>query len=233
MRLPQLLVANVNPRVAIVDYGLGNLFSVRYACAQSGMEGFITSSRQEILEADGVILPGVGAFGDAMAALTALDLVSPLKDVAASGKPLVGICLGMQLMMSESHEFGFHEGLDLIKGTVVRLDEGQHEGQAVKVPHIGWNQIQPAAAWTGSPLATLRAGTFMYFVHSYHVKPADPSCVLSVTPYGGSEMCSSLTRGNIFACQFHPERSGPAGLRVYGSLAAQLNSSLEEHWTRK
>jgi glutamine amidotransferase len=223
------------PRAAIVDYGLGNLFSVRYACAHAGIEGFITSSSQDIVDAAAVILPGVGAFKDAMTALRDLDLVSPLRDVAASGKPLFGVCLGMQLLMTESHEFGCHRGLDLLSGSVVRLTEGQHNGRPLKVPHIGWSPIHPLSdsTWDGSPLATLQAGTFMYFVHSYHVVPVERACQLSVTRYGDIDMCSSLQRENIFACQFHPERSGPAGLRMYQNLASRLRSSLEDSWTRE
>src|SRR3990172_8761912 len=128
-------------QVAIVDYGIGNLFSVKHACEQAGIHASVTHSCSEILQASAVILPGVGAFGDAMETLGKLDLVSVLRDIAASGKPLVGICLGMQLLMTESHEFGWHRGLGIIEGEVVRLEEAVHGDRVLKVPHVGWNRI--------------------------------------------------------------------------------------------
>lgn len=204
------------PNVVIVDYGMGNLFSIKNAFRVSGLETEITSSGKEILAADGVILPGVGAFGKAMATLRDLNLVDVLQKVAQSGKPLLGICLGMQLLMSESSEFGQHEGLGIFSGTVARLDEGQE--RTFKVPHIGWNAIYPGEAtktWSGSSLEGLSDGDFMYFVHSYCVKPSDPKIILSRTKYEGVEFCSSLEYENIFACQFHPEKSAAKGLRIY------------------
>lgn len=225
------------PRIAIVDYGTGNLFSVRCACEQAGMDAAVTSDKDAIVSADAVILPGVGAFKDAMTSLHSLDLVMPLKEFAASGKPLFGVCLGLQLLMTESEEFGSHRGLDLVPGRVIRLREGVHDGRRLKVPHVGWSRIDrpnrasggsPPAAWMDTPLEDVPPGTHFYFVHSYYVEPADPSWVASVTPYGDLEFCSSLRRDNIFACQFHPERSGPAGLGIYRRLPARLSSSVEE-----
>ncbi|MGE3189712.1 MAG: imidazole glycerol phosphate synthase subunit HisH [Vicinamibacterales bacterium] len=218
-------------RVAIVDYGLVNLFSVQAACGAAGMEGFVTSDRAAIAAADAVVLPGMGAFGDAMDALRRLDLVAPILDVAAAGTPLFGVCLGLQLLMTESFEFGRHRGLGLIEGTVEPLREGVEDGRRLKVPHIGWNQLQPpgdVAAWAGSPLGALPAGAYMYFVHSFYVTPVDPACVLSVTRYGETRFCSSLRSGNIFACQFHPERSGPAGLSLYRWLSSALGAAGDE-----
>jgi glutamine amidotransferase len=231
--------------IAIVDYGLGNLFSVRQACARAGMAAWVTSEKDEILESDAVILPGVGAFGDAMAALRALDLVEPLREHARSGKPLFGICLGMQLLMSVSYEYGEHRGLGIIDGAVPRFDRpmgprragDQGGGRVLKVPHVGWNRVfrgqaQPVAMdrsgrgdpWRESPLAGLREGVYMYFVHSYYVRPEEPQVVSAVSRYGDFEFCSALRRGNVFACQFHPERSGPEGLRIYENLASCLSS---------
>lgn len=226
--------------VAIVDYGLGNLFSVRQACAAVGLAPQVTSDRDEIVRAGAVILPGVGAYGDAMAALRRLDLVECIRDLAQSGKPLFGICLGMQLLMSESHEFGRHPGLDVIPGDVVRfagpVDETAGVPRALKVPQVGWNSIvrapESAAAgaagaadpWSGTPLAGLRDGEFVYFVHSYHVRPQASSVVVSTSRYGNIEFCSSLRVGNVFACQFHPERSGPAGLAIYRNFASLVST---------
>lgn len=217
------------PNVAILDYGLGNLFSVKHACRHAGINATITSAAQEIAEADAVIMPGMGAFGDAMESLRRLDLISPLKDVVESGKPLIGICLGMQLVMKESYEFGTHEGLGFISGSVVAFDAPVENSTRLKVPQIQWNNIRKVSEngndpWAGSLLEGLRDGEHMYFVHSFYVKPENPSIVLSTSRYGQIEFCSSLSYKNIFACQFHPERSGPEGLKVYRNLATSLKN---------
>lgn len=211
-----------SPKVAIVDYRLGNLFSVKQACEQAGMEGTITSEAKEILSSDGVILPGVGAFADAMATLSHLGLVKALKEYAASGRPLVGVCLGMQLLMEESHEFGLHQGLGLIRGDVVKLEVSQQGARRLKVPQIGWNRIfHPSSTgdWSNSPLAGLNSGEYMYFVHSFYVRPKNRSALFSATSYGPVSFCSGLRQGNIVAFQFHPERSGPMGLKIYRNIA--------------
>lgn len=219
-------------RVAIVDHGLGNLFSVAHACRAVGLSAAITADRGEIERADAVILPGVGAFGDAMATLRRLDLVSPLRDLVAAGRPLVGICLGVQLLMSESCEFGRHEGLGVVPGRVVRLANPREGGRALKVPQVGWNRIaRPDGSlpdhWAGTLLDGVRDGEFMYFVHSFVVVPEDASVVLSTTAYGDVEFCSSVSSGSIFACQFHPERSGRRGLDIYGNLRRRLETRAE------
>ena len=214
-------------RVAIVDYGMGNLFSVQRACEQVGLQAAITASPDEVFAADAAILPGVGAFGDAMAELTRLGLADAVKTLVAAGKPFMGICLGMQLVMTESVEFGRHKGLGLVEGDVVRFESPRRGTQVLKVPEVGWNRIAPApgVSWDGSCLEGLPDGAFMYFVHSFYAKPADPSVVLSVSRYGHLEFCSSLRRGNLFACQFHPERSGPQGLHIYRAFAAHVHRS--------
>lgn len=212
--------------VAIVDYGLGNIFSIQHACRHAGMEATITALPGELLAADVVILPGVGAFGDAMTQLRQRDLVQVLHDVAAAGTLLVGICLGMQLFMTESEEFGAHKGLGLIEGPVLRFTTPRIGDRMLKVPQVGWNQIHAPADgmaqrdWSASPLCDVPDGTFMYFVHSYYTKPTASTIVLATTRYGDIEFCSSLQLGNIFASQFHPERSGPDGLHIYRTLAS-------------
>ncbi len=210
-------------RAAIVDYALGNLYSVAHACHQVGMAPLITNDRTAIAAADLIFLPGVGAFGDAMANLRRLDLVSPLKDLAAAGRPLVGICLGMQLMLSQSHEFGLHQGLELVAGEVVRFQDPLGPHGPLKVPQVGWNRIHrptaPGDPWAGTPLAVVAEGQYMYFVHSFYTKPRDPGVILAQTRYGEVEFCSALRQGNIFAFQFHPERSATAGLAIYAELA--------------
>lgn len=215
--------------IAIVDYGLGNLFSVKHACSYVGMETIITSNRQEIMQADVVILPGVGAFGDAMQTLIRLDLVSPLKDIANSGKYLIGICLGMQLMMTESYEFGHHKGLGIIEGSVIRFKKPKGSFGKLKVPHIGWNSIYKPNRWIGNsindncwedtPVAGSNDGEFMYFIHSFYAVPEKNEMILSISKYGDIEFCSSLKYKNVFAFQFHPERSGPSGLLIYHNIA--------------
>lgn len=216
----------MSSQVAIVDYGMGNLFSVQRACEYVGLSAVITSSKEVVRSAPAVILPGVGAFGDAMEALQRLDLVGPLRDLAGAGTLLVGICLGMQLLMDESQEFGRHAGLGIIPGDVVRLEGATEQDRAIKVPQVGWNRVLRAGdawAWEASLLDRLPDGVGMYFVHSFYVRPADPSVVVSVTRYGATTFCSSLQRNNVFACQYHPERSGPQGLQVYRNLAMRIS----------
>ena len=212
--------------VAIVDYHLGNLFSVKMACAAAGLDAEITSERQAILAADAIILPGVGAYGDAMTTLVQLDLVSVLRDVAASGTPILGVCLGMQLLLSESEEFGANRGLGIIDGVVSRLDGRGPEGGRLKVPNVGWSRVQPpgqAVTWSGTPLELVAPGTFV-------ARPVDDRVVMSITEFGAGSFCSSLRKGNVFACQFHPERSGPDGLRLYRSFAAQVAAHYSERF---
>lgn len=222
-----------NKKVAIVDYGMGNLFSVKHACECVGLNAKVTSSKEEILSADLVILPGVGAFGDAMEALRNLDLVNTLKVVHESSKPIVGICLGMQLLMSEGHEFGRHKGLGIIKGQVVPFDNPIDDSQkSLKVPQVGWNHIystknnHTADVWKNSILEGINNNEFMYFVHSFYVKPENSEVILSKSNYGGIEFCSTLQYENISACQFHPERSGQQGLKIYTNFISLLKKSI-------
>lgn len=212
---------SASPNVAIVDYGMGNLFSVKHACAHVGLDATVTSSRNGIEAADAVIIPGVGAFGDAMRNLAELGLVEPIRELGRDGMPIIGICLGMQLLMDESEEFGRHAGLGLVPGRVESFGAPVEDGRRLKVPQVGWNRIHPAEGRTfdGTPLAGLPDGEYLYFVHSYVVRPGGAAVGLSVTRYGDVEFCSSLIAGNLFACQFHPERSGPAGLAIYGNIA--------------
>lgn len=229
------IAPKIAPKIAIVDYGLGNLFSIGQACKHEGMEVAITGDVNEMLAADAVLLPGVGAFANAMAALEKHDLVRPLKDMAGEGKPLIGICLGLQLLMSESHEFGTHQGLDLIKGTVERLpadvkvDESSSKTR-LKVPQVEWNRIRrpSGVSWEESFLDGINDGDYMYFVHSYSVVPKDPKVIFSLSNFGDYQFCSSVRQGNIFACQFHPERSASHGLRIYRNIARMLS---EDGWS--
>ncbi len=221
-------------QVAIVNFGLGNLFSVQRACERVGLHATITSSKQDVLSADAVLLPGVGAFGEAINNLRRADLVEPLRDISQAGLPLIGICLGQQLLMSESEEFGSHRGLDLIQGPVVRFRQPlASRGEILKVPQVGWNRIcRPGGpdtnAWHGSPLCALDDGAYMYFVHSYYVKPVDPGVQLSMTKYGDIEFCSSVRIRNTCAFQFHPEKSGGDGLEIYRGIVSFIASCQTE-----
>ncbi len=210
-----------NPiHVAIVEFGLGNLFSVKAACEHAGMIAEVTADPVAMAGADAVILPGVGAFGDAMSELRRRDLVAPIRDLAAQKKPLVGICLGLQLFMSEGLEFGRHDGLNLIEGDVIRFDKPKGAYGDLKVPQVGWNRVNrpDELRWENTPLARQSSGVYQYFVHSFYARPTDPSVVCATTTYGDVTYCSSIQRENIFACQFHPERSGKDGLAMYQEM---------------
>ena len=206
-------------KIIIIDYQLGNLFSVKQACDTMGLFTKISSEKQDILNADALILPGVGAFIEAMKNLENLDLINPIKDMVYAGKPIFGICLGQQLLFTESEEFGAGKGLDLIPGLIKKFPLSNNE-KKVKVPQIAWNKVYPyKQKWINTPLKELKENEFMYFVHSYYVQPANDSCVLTQTDYEGIEYCSSLLINNIFATQFHPEKSSVKGLSIYKNWA--------------
>ena len=193
--------------IAIVDYGMGNLRSVQKALERVGAAATVTDDPAALDAAQGIVLPGVGAFGDAMDNLRARRLVEPLLRQAADGKPLLGICLGMQLLFDESEEMGRHRGLGLLPGRVVRFAEGD-----LRVPHIGWNRLQVRASHAPL-LAGIPDGAYVYFVHSYYVSAEDPADVLATTEYG-LEFASVVGRGMVFGVQFHPEKSQDVGLRL-------------------
>ena len=193
--------------ITIVDYGAGNLKSVRNALDYLGCQNTVAASPREIAAADGVILPGVGEFGTAMVEMKKRGLTEVVKDAAASGKPFLGICLGMQLLFDASEESPCVRGLGVIPGQSLLFpaDAG------LKIPHMGWNSIKIRA---GAQLfGGLNGEPYMYFVHSYYVKAADRACVAAVTDYGVT-FDASVGRGSLFGCQFHPEKSGEAGLAV-------------------
>lgn len=190
--------------IAIIDYGMGNLHSVSKAVERLGVDAVVTSDEGQLMQADGAILPGVGAFGDAMHNLRETGLGDAVRYYAQSGKPLLGICLGMQLLFSESEEHGHNEGLNLLSGRVVRF-QGDY-----KVPHMGWNKLQfrqPHPLFNG-----LEEG-HVYFVHSYHVKTEQESDLLASTDYY-QPVTAIVGRGQVYGMQFHPEKSGPLGMRL-------------------
>lgn len=203
--------------MTVVDYGLGNLFSVSRALESQGARVRVTSEPDAIRSAERLVLPGVGAFGDGMAGLASRGLVEPIREFARTGRPLFGICLGTQLLMDEGREFGVHKGLGLVPGSVGPF-EGQPEGRAEKVPHVGWNGIRPAGEgeWSDPLLAGVAPGTPMYFTHSFVIRPERAEDVVAVADYAGSEVCAVLRHDNVSGSQFHPEKSGPAGLALLG-----------------
>jgi glutamine amidotransferase len=216
-----------NRQVAVIDIKMGNLFSVIRACEFANLDPIITTNIPTILESDALILPGVGAFGDAMNSLREMNLITTIKDFVESGKPLMGICLGMQLLFTESNEFGIHKGLELIEGSVIKFPSKNQQNEIIKVPHMGWSRIfQPAFSkkdyWVNSPLCNIQNGEFMYFVHSYISVPKDQDVGLSNTYYEGTMFCSSVKLNNVFGCQFHPEKSGKRGIQIYKNWATMI-----------
>lgn len=211
------------PRVAIVDHGMGNLYSVKRACEYVGLAAEITSDARVVAAADGIILPGVGAFGDAMETLKQYDLVAPMKESIISGKPFLGVCLGMQLLMTESEEFGKHAGLDIFQGSVVQFPHINERGERIKVPQVGWNTIAcPGAAWSTPLLAGVAPGSYMYFVHSFRAVPAADDIIATTSTYEGIAYVSGIAKGNVAAFQFHPEKSGTKGIQIYKNFARMI-----------
>lgn len=203
--------------VTVVDYGLGNIFSVARAVEHFGAEVRLTSQPDELDEASLLILPGVGAFENGMKGLRERGLVEPLRKYAASGRPLMGICLGMQLLVSSSLEFGVHEGLGIIPGQVQPIARENAGGASIKVPHIGWSPlVRPSSrsSWDGTILTGLAEGSDAYFVHSFAVVPDKEEHRLADTYYGGQRISAAIQEGNVFGCQFHPEKSGFQGLGI-------------------
>jgi glutamine amidotransferase len=204
-------------KIVIVDYGLGNLYSIAQACTHIGYEPEISKDKESILNADYLILPGVGAFGIAMQYLKDADLIEPIKKYTASGRPLMGVCLGMQLLFDKSEEFGEHEGLGLIQGKVSRFPSVVNDVQ-LKVPNIGWSRINPPenTSWKNTPLTEIDpAKDHMYFIHSYYTSPTKPENILSLSNYNDFEYASSVVKDNIWGFQFHPEKSSEEGLTIY------------------
>ena len=201
-------------KIVVVDYDMGNLRSVQKALEKFCPEVIISRDPEQVSDADGLVLPGVGAFQDGMEALRRYGLVSLIRDHIATEKPFLGICLGMHLLFTESFEFGHCRGLDIFKGKVIRFTH------RVKVPHLGWNRIRfqkSSPFFNGIP-----DGAYFYFVHSYYVVPEQTEIILSSTPYDG-EFTSTIARNNLFATQFHPEKSQKLGLKVLENFSALVN----------
>ena len=209
------------PFIAIIDYGMGNLRSVQKGLERVGYAAEVTRDPARIEAANGVVLPGVGAFGACMDNLRAYGLVDTVRRVISRGTPFLGICLGMQLLFEESEEFGPVPGLGVFPGRVVRFPDTP----GLKVPHMGWNQIRKQQ--DPPHLRGIDDGAFVYFVHSYYVVPADPSLTATVTEYG-IEFASAIARDNVFATQYHPEKSQTVGLKIlenFGRVVAGAKTS--------
>jgi len=193
--------------IAIIDYGMGNLRSVQKGLERVGFDTVVTRDVSQIRSARGVVLPGVGAFSACMENLGKFGLIEPIRELVREHKPFLGICLGFQLLFSESEEFGKQKGLELFSGKVV----GFHPSEELKVPHMGWNRIEKKR---DSPfLEGISTGDYLYFVHSFYVVPQDPSIIATTTDYG-KPFVSSIATDRMFACQFHPEKSQELGLRI-------------------
>lgn len=198
--------------IAIIDYGMGNLRSVQKAFEKVGHEAIVTSDAAQVAAASKVVLPGVGAFEDCIAELHRCNLVQSVHEAVDSGKPFLGICLGLQMLFDVSYENGRHKGLGILPGEVLRFELPKEYA----VPHMGWNQLsirQPAPILKG-----IADGTYVYFVHSYYVVPKDESVIATETDYGG-RFCSMIWRDNVYATQFHPEKSQTEGLRILKNFA--------------
>ena len=202
--------------IAVIDYGVGNLFSLTASLKYLGAETVVTNRSEDIAKADRIILPGVGAFEDAAAKLRATGLVDTIMKETAAGKPLLGICLGMQLLFEESHEYGVHKGLGLIKGTVASIDEDlKKQGITdLKVPHIGWNALDFKE---DEPLFKyIKQGDCVYYVHSFYGRDCEESTI--ATSMYGIKITGAVRNGNVYGTQFHPEKSGDVGLNILRSF---------------
>lgn len=203
--------------ITIIDYEMGNLRSVEKAFEKLGHAAKVSSRPEDLLTTDKIVLPGVGAFRDCINNLRAGGFVEPLLRHVASGKPLLGICVGMQMLFDESEEFGRHRGLGLVPGKVTRFPAGMEEdGERLKVPHMGWNSIH---LQTPAPIfKEILDGSYVYFVHSYYCSAENPSDVAATCRYGDVEFCAAVWRDNLMATQFHPEKSQAVGLEMLNNF---------------
>ncbi len=204
--------------VSIVDYGIGNVLSVKRAFEYVGAEVLFADTAEKISKAERLVLPGVGAFRDGMSELYKRELVKPIQQYCAEDRPFLGICLGMQMMLDESEEFGISEGLGIIPGKVVKIEDTTVEGRYQKVPHIGWNKLEYKESVEDTILADIPEEQRMYFVHSYTAKPSEDKFRLADTYYGGRQISAVIKNGKCYGTQFHPEKSGEMGLKIISNF---------------
>ncbi|MBE0533499.1 MAG: imidazole glycerol phosphate synthase subunit HisH [Rhodospirillales bacterium] len=204
------------PIASILDYDCGNLRSLERAFVHVGAQVRMIERAEDVATAGHLVLPGVGAYGQAMDGLSRRGYAEAVAAHAAVGKPLLGICLGMQLLFDESEEFGPHKGLGLVPGRVQMFDKDRAADHGVRIPHIGWTAMRPGPtrSWADTILADVRPDDHFYFVHSFHGRPADPNCVLAEVDYNGERICAAVHRDNVIGFQFHPEKSADAGLAI-------------------
>lgn len=211
-----------SPKVSVVDYGSGNLLSVTRAFERCGAQVHLAHDAADLIDADRLVLPGVGAFGSGMQGLADRQMVDAIRRFAASGRPLLGICLGMQMLASHSEEFGATDGLGLIPGAVVPVPAMDVDGSAQKIPHIGWAEVSPPTPdrWHGTMFAQTAVGCSVYLVHSYRFEPDDETHRLADCWYGGHRISAAVQAGMVMGCQFHPEKSGESGLKLLAAFLA-------------
>jgi glutamine amidotransferase len=211
----------MNNFIAVIDYGLGNLGSITKALDFLSCKSVIINNPKDLFEAEKIIIPGVGAFGDAMKNLQEKNFLQTIKEISKQGIPLLGICLGMQILLSESEEFGFHKGLDIIPGKVKKMPSEIKNDNFYKIPHIGWNSlIRPKnISWEKTILENFSKNNEAYFVHSFACYPEKSEHILAYTEYGGHLFPSVIKKGNVYGCQFHPEKSREPGLSILKSFA--------------
>ena len=212
----------MRPRIALVDYGAGNIRSVAKALERSDLEPIVTGDPKVVREADGVLLPGVGAFRDAVNALEAAGLSDAIREVTTRGRPYLGICFGLQLLFEEGTEHGVTPGLGVLGGRVTRFPDRDENGEPLLVPHIGWNEVR----FEGDHpmIQALPERDIYYFVHSYRPEPTDPGIIAGRADYGGT-FCAAVAKDNVFAVQFHPEKSQSAGKRLLDAYRSWLEAS--------
>ncbi|ARU41905.1 imidazole glycerol phosphate synthase subunit HisH [Armatimonadetes bacterium Uphvl-Ar1] len=200
--------------LTLIDYGTGNLFSVRRALEVCGANIRVIHHPNEAKNSDRLVVPGVGAFGSCITELHRLHFNDAIKEHIATDRPFLGICVGMQMLMTTSYEFGQHSGLNLIPGTVQEIPNRTDSGEVRKRPHIGWTSLSEGQPWSNTILSQTTKDDRFYFVHSFSVVPDNPAHILALTDYDGHEIVAAVKKDNIFGTQFHPEKSGPAGLAI-------------------
>lgn len=213
-------------KVTVIDYSVGNLFSVTSAIEKCGAKVNLTNCSSEISKAERLVLPGVGAFRDGMKGLKEKSLIDPIKTFIKTGRPFMGICLGMQMMLDRSEEFGIHQGLGLIPGKVISIPKTMSNELPHKIPHIGWSSLEPSdkeSDWGGTILQKIKPKESVYFLHSFHAVTRDKKDTLSYCDYNGRKLSAVIFSENIYGCQFHPEKSGPVGLKIMDSFCNSLN----------
>ena len=206
----------MNREIVVLDYGSGNLFSISQALEKCGAKVLITDDHSRIIKASHMVIPGVGAFGQCMAKIIRKGLGHPVQEAMKGGTWVLGVCVGMQILFETSEEFGPHEGLGIIPGSVVAIPSVDADGTSRKIPYIGWSPLEPGLekTWKGTMLESIRTGNSCYFVHSFMAMPAGESYRLADTYYGQTRICAAVQSENVLGTQFHPEKSGMTGLAI-------------------